>query len=129
MSEQERLSATDRHKLGIAADGVGCFNWDATPQGVEYWLEVKRNLERMEFYGTSDGKPYVEPIQIPTDEDAKERPMVMVSENGKAWAKRKLLAVVSSQTCPYLTESPLIGVTRWRYCRFPTEAESREMNQ
>ena len=128
MSEQERLSGTDRHKLAIAAVEVGCFNWDATPQGVEYWREVKRNLEQMALYGTSDGKPYVEPIRIPTDEDAKERPMVMVSDDGKEWAKRKLLAAVSSQT-PYITESTMIGATRWRYCRFPTEAELREMEQ
>ena len=129
MSEQRKLKFSESNDCQRSASALlVAFNWARSPEGAKYWQTVHKKLAAMATHGTSDGKPYVEPIRIPADEDAKERPMVMVSEDGKAWTKRKLLAVVSSQT-PYITESTMIGATRWRYCRFPTEAELREMEQ
>jgi hypothetical protein len=82
----------------------------------------------MEKHGTCDGKPYEEPAKVPTDEDAKQRPWVMVRDyECETWQIRKLLAVVEKHdgagkySC--LSGS---GISSWHQCRFPTDEERKE---
>ena len=88
--------------------------------------ELADRIENMVRHGTIDGKPYVEPVKVPTDEDARSRPWVMVRDIASdAWAMRQLIYVAGDYYFACLTESGS-AVTCWKQCRFPTDDERRE---
>jgi len=73
--------------------------------------------------GTADGTYYRVPVdRIPTDLDARERPLVMVRDKDDAeWIKRPLLAVTGTRH-PFIVGSGN-GHTFWAQCRFPYPGE------
>ena len=91
--------------------------------------ELADRIEKMVRHGTIDGKPYVEPVKVPTDEDARQRPWVMVWDfEDTKWELRKLLAVVEGSDvgkyrCLFKDGR---DISSWHYCRFPTDDERRE---
>ena len=90
--------------------------------------ELADRIENMVLNGTSDGKPYVEPVKVPTDEDARSRPWVMVRDSSDfTWKSARLLAVTDNVYGKFacLTDCGN-GVEFWDNCRFPTEQERRE---
>jgi hypothetical protein len=149
------------------ADGVP---WEHTPDGDGYWIRVHSRLDAMARYGTTDGKPYIEPQpeigegyrvatlsdahrrdrqvwcdgfwlnaqightetnrvysvakdRIPTDEDARQRPTVMVRDYETAeWKARSLLAV-TDRGFPFVAGGPGYDSAPWRLCRFPYPGE------
>jgi hypothetical protein len=99
---------------------------DAWRKDVEYFSNLKGNGW---FARAVHGKPlessyhYRVPVdRIPTDEDAKQRPTVMVRHHGeKLWRTMPLVAVVKSDR-PFIT---LQGTVIWRFqeARFPYPGE------
>jgi len=60
--------------------------------------------------------------RIPTDEDAKQRPTVMVRhDDSSQWESKSLLAVVEC-VLPFITLNDTI-ILRWKQCRFPYPGE------
>jgi hypothetical protein len=75
----------------------------------------------MATHRTTDGKPWVEPVRVPTDEDAKGRPMVEVRDGGShVWKSHRLLAVLNCGAYRFITGCESHAVSSWTYCRFPT---------
>ena len=99
---------------------------DAWRKDVEYFSNLKGNSW---FARAVHGKPlessylYRVPVdRIPTDEDAKQRPTVMVRHHGeKLWRTMPLVAVVKSAR-PFIA---LQGTVIWRFqeARFPYPGE------
>ena len=91
--------------------------------------ELADRIENMVRHGTIDGKPYVEPVKVPTDEDARQRPWVMVRDyQCTQWYPRKLLAVIDNHEggnylCLFKNGG---GISNWYHCRFPTNEERQE---
>ena len=113
-----------------AAYLVEAFPWDDTEEGYGYWGSVRTKLFAKIQYRTSDGRPCVEPIRIPADEDAKERPMVMVRDHeGEIWRPKKLIMVDDHCHGDFVTIADNHCISRWKQCRFPAEAELKEMQQ
>jgi hypothetical protein len=71
-----------------------------------------------------DSVTYRVPVdRIPTDEDAKQRPTVMVKDlNNDDWLPRTLLHVCNENLNPFLVISGG-GFTTWRLCRFQYPGE------
>ena len=93
--------------------------------------ELDDRIENMVLNGTIDGKPYVEPVKVPTDEDARSRPWVMVRDPNfinNEWNLRQLVtALADDELGKFICLSPCgKGVSFWKECRFPTEQERRE---
>jgi hypothetical protein len=82
--------------------------------------KIRRAMWEMVAQGTTDGKPYVDPPL--TDEDARQRPWVMVRDNDcQEWkGPRKLAAKVGFY---YVFNGADLVLTSWRYCRRATLAE------
>jgi len=96
-------------------------DWDSTAEGVVYWVGVVASLNAMAKHGTSDGKPWVEPPL--TDEDAKERPWVMVRDiNCQPWCGPKVLAYVEKDAIDSPEYLDTAGVW-WGYARKATADE------
>jgi hypothetical protein len=67
--------------------------------GEQYWLAVVRQLEAMQITGTTDGEDLAEL----TDEDARERPWVMVKDYGMdKWAGPNVLLSAPPKTEKYI---------------------------
>ena len=88
--------------------------------GKEFYDQFERNLEAMQITGTTDGEELAEL----TDEDAKERPWVMVRDSGCDWkGPVRLLAVIDSPD-PFIARLGCFSV--WRQCRRATESELKQ---
>jgi hypothetical protein len=83
-------------------------------------LGIQRSIWEMTSHNTTDGLPYVEPPL--TDEDARQRPWVMVRDNDcQEWkGPRKLAAKVGFY---YVFNGADLVLTSWRYCRRATPEE------
>lgn len=81
------------------------------------WLSASGVMER-------DDSGYIVPVDhVPTDEDAQNRPEVMVRDAASCrWVKAKLYGVVPETSYPFLVcEWPVSG--RYKFCRFPYPGE------
>jgi hypothetical protein len=100
---------------------------DAWRKDVEYFSNLKGNGW---FPRAVHGKPlessyhYRVPIdRIPTDEDAKQRPTVMVRDDGdKKWWPVKLLGVRDKYS-PFVAIYESGALNAWKYARFPYPGE------
>jgi len=74
--------------------------------------------------GVCTGVAYRVPIdRIPTDEDARQRPTVMVRDYETAeWKARSLLAV-TDRSFPFVAGGSGYDSAPWRLCRFPYPGE------
>jgi hypothetical protein len=89
------------------------------------------HTQKMIEHGTTDGKPWVEPEL--TDEDAKQRPWVMVRDRETSnWIGPKTLVaksgyhyVLNGETSP---NKELQGVSAWRFARPATPEEIEAAN-
>ena len=89
--------------------------------GEQYWLAVVRQLESMQITGTTDGEDLAEL----TDEDAKERPWVMVrNDSSSQWEGPTRLLAVTDDAEPYIARRGCF--TSWRQCRKATENELKQ---
>jgi hypothetical protein len=78
----------------------------------------------MTFYGTTDGKLFDAPVvwRIPTDDDAKKRPVCRVRDSEKQdWAADKnLLAVLQDNSSPFIVsrgfDDGFTSVGRYKFC-------------
>jgi hypothetical protein len=113
---QKKLTEDQREKCRIAWKSVHeAFRWSESSQGLEYWEGVAEALAGMAEHGTSDGKPWVEPPL--TDEDAKERPWVMVRDtSSQPWCGPKVLAYVEKDAAGPREYLDTAGVW-WHYAR------------
>jgi hypothetical protein len=165
---QRKLTDYERQLVYEAWYAIGKLSPQVIP-------EIYQTLSGMRDFGTTDGKPYIEPQpevgegyrvateadkdradvefwsgdwtrwctradsgtgeplseayhyrvpidRTPTDDDARQRPMVMVRDSGDTnWIKTTLLAVVEKS--PSFVVQSSEGFTTWRYCRFPHPGE------
>jgi hypothetical protein len=124
---QQKLSDNDRKDIQRAANAMlGMCDWSLLPEGREYWNKIYESLSDRARYGTTDGKPWVEPEL--TDEDAKQRPWVMVRDDtAHGWHGPRMLAAC----CPenYFTFTPSKStIVGFRYCRLATPEEIEAAN-
>ena len=88
-------------------------------------VDLRQTLIAMRINGTTDGLPYVEPPL--TDEDARQRPWVMVRDfEDHEWSgPRRLAAVTKTKTgaCYYILSNVDDALTSWRQCRRATAEE------
>lgn len=62
---QQKLSHHQRRSAKKAIEWIVRLpHFGALPGGREYWGEVRDRLQAMHYYGTTDGKPRVEPHAI-----------------------------------------------------------------
>lgn len=69
---------------------------------------------------------YIVPVdRVPTDDEAKERPVVMVRDSlGEEWRKRRLVAVVEGTALRFVSTSEVqTGYAGWKYCRHLYDGE------
>jgi len=128
---QKKLSESERRRCkDIVSLMKDPFPWKDTPEEWAYWRDVWQRMGAMAEHGTTDGKPWVEPVRVPTDEDAKQRPTVMVRENkgqlvygshAGQWIRKTLVAVAGGEY-PFVTDTEYVA-ERWKECRFPIEGE------
>ena len=83
------------------------------------------HTQKMIEHGTTDGNPWVEPEL--TDEDAKQRPWVMVRDviDHKWYGPRKLIAVDRKF---FAVKPNANAATGWDYCRLATPEEIQAAN-
>ena len=122
--EQKKFDPEEVQKINLCVDLLSeSFEWEATPDGAEYWTSIKEKLESMARYGTNDGKPWIEPEpekkwRVPTDEDARQRPVCRVRD-GKAcgWAHGVLIGVGdTSNTYPFAAMFDSGHIEMYSYC-------------
>ena len=93
--------------------------------GGEYWLTVVKQLEAMQTTGTTDGEDLAEL----TDEDARERPWVMVRDHGTGtWIGPGMLLSAPPKTAKHIVidcEDDDIP-TSWDQARRATENELKQ---
>ena len=93
--------------------------------GKEFYDQFERNIEAMQITGTTDG----EELAKLTDEDAKDRPWVMVREKEmESWIGPRMLLAAPPKTGKYVTADRTHGYlpTHWEQARLATE---NELNQ
>ncbi len=90
--------------------------------GGEYWLTVIKQIDAMQTSGTTDGEELAEL----TDEDAKERPWVMVRDSDALpWqGPAVLLAVANEAQAPFIARHGRHFL--WAKCRRATENELKQ---
>ena len=89
--------------------------------GEQYWLAVVRQLEAMQITGTTDGEDLAEL----TDEDAKERPWVMMRDaECYPWQGPARLLAVTAQPSQYVVDRE--NYMRWKQARRATENELKQ---
>ena len=89
--------------------------------GAEFYDEFRANLFAMQQTGTTDGEELAEL----TDEDARERPWVMMRDDSSfPWQGPARLLAVISKLSPYIVDHS--GYMRWKQARRATE---NELNQ
>jgi hypothetical protein len=112
---QRRLTDDEESHLRAA--------WSVLQKITKPWEEIgrlQRAIWEMVANSTTDGLPYAEPPL--TDEDARQRPWVMVRDNDcQEWkGPRKLAAKVGFY---YVFNGADLVLTSWRYCRRATPEE------
>jgi len=129
---QHRLTSNHVEKIEkLASDLMCAFDWASSPEGTGFWNDIQRKLWERAKHGTTDGKPWVEPEL--TDEDAKQRPWVMVRDRETSnWIGPKTLVaksgyhyVLNGETSP---NKELQGVSAWRFARLATPEEIEAAN-
>jgi hypothetical protein len=113
---QRRLTADEQKKLRDA--------WEILSQIRHLWQEidsVRLAIRLMFEQDTTDGRSYVEPPL--TDEDARQRPWVMVRDNeAEPWRGPRALAACCGGD--YYTFTPSVcGIIGFRYARRATPEE------
>ena len=119
---QKKLRADNIEACKKAREHLHCItDWNCTAEGVSYWVNVVASLKDMAKHGTSDGKPWVEPPL--TDEDAKQRPWVMVRDSvSEPWCGPTILAYVNKNAGGSPEYLDTVGVW-WGYARKATAEE------
>ena len=88
-----------------------------------HYLHVKKMIE----HGTNDGNPWVEPEL--TDEDAKQRPWVMVRQSDAyLWGGPYVLIRVTSGALRYIAEQNPQHVCFYKHARLATPKEIEAAN-
>ena len=125
--KQYKLSSEHIAKIDqLANDLLRAFDWLGTPEGVEFWDDVHRKLTDKVKYGTTDGKPWVEPEL--TDEDAQKRCWVMARDrDSDPWQGPRRFAAKASEFYYAFTSQDDI-VIQWRQCRRATPEEIEAAN-
>jgi hypothetical protein len=100
---------------------------DKNRRDLEFWSRIGGGWQhRKTIHGTPLDPDYhyrVPVDRIPTDEDAKQRPTVMVRDYETAeWKARSLLAV-TDRSFPFITGGSGYDSAPWRLCRFPYPGE------
>jgi hypothetical protein len=124
---QRKLDDEERNGILNAADAIAeMCDWDNLPEGRNYWDSIHTNLSDKAKHGTTDGKPWVEPEL--TDEDAKQRPWVMVRDDeAHGWHGPRILAARCSSNYYSFTPSKS-AIVGFRYCRLATPEEIEAAN-
>ena len=118
---QKKLVEREMSCIVSAKDALGLVTWSSMSEGYEYWRPIYEALQAKAKHGTSDGKPWVEPEL--TDEDAKERPWVMVRDNkAQTWCGPKVLVYVDKNATDFPQYLDTTGLW-WRLCRKATAEE------
>ena len=103
------LKILERNKLG---EWLG---------GKEFYNQFISNLDAMQTTGTTNGEDLAEL----TDEDAKERPWVMMRDDSSFhWQGPARLLAVTSKSLAYIIDHD--GWVRWKRCRRATENELKQ---
>ena len=130
---QRKLSDNDRKDIQRAANAVlQMCDWSLFPEGREYWDGIYGSLSERAHYGTTDGKPWVEPEL--TDEDAKQRPWVKVKDSEEqswsAFLVRLVYVKPAGSMFRFSAEDPNDdhAVLEWNYCRLATAEEIEDAN-
>jgi len=86
------------------------------------------HTQKMIEHGTNDGKPWVEPEL--TDEDAKQRPWVMVRQQlQREWTGPHILVCVTKERYSFTAAAPDLSQTNtWQECRLATPEEIEAAN-
>ena len=114
-------------RVVAAKDALGLVTWSSMSEGHHYWLSIWESLQAKAKHGTSDGKPWVEPPL--TDEDAKQRPWVMVRDiSSQPWYGPKVLAYVESDAAGLRGYLDTVGIW-WHYARKATAEEIAAMEE
>jgi hypothetical protein len=124
--KQRKLDDDEKNGILSAADAIAeMCDWDNLPEGRNYWDSIHTNLSDKAKHGTTDGKPWIDPEL--TDEDAKQRPWVMVRDgiDHKWYGPRKLIAVDKKF---FAVKPNANAATGWDYCRLATPEEIEAAN-
>ena len=77
--------------------------------------------------GFTSNDQYIVPVdKVPTDEEAKSRPEVMVLDcQTELWESARLIAVIADSPArlPFIAQLPECWVREYRDCRFPYPGE------
>jgi hypothetical protein len=118
---QKKLTEREMSRVVAAKDALGLITWSSMSEGHHYWLSIWETLQAKAKHGTSDGKPWVEPLL--TDEDAKQRPWVMVRDiSSQPWCGPKVLVYVEKDAAGLPQYLDTTGLW-WRLCRKATADE------
>jgi hypothetical protein len=113
---QRRLTIDEESHLRAA--------WSVLQKITKPWEEIsmlQRAIWEMVANSTTDGRPYVEPPL--TDEDARQRPWVMVRDDeAHGWHGPRILAARCSSNYYSFTPSKS-AIVGFRYCRRATPDE------
>jgi hypothetical protein len=126
---QHRLTSNHVEKINkLASDLMCAFDWASSPEGAGFWGDIQRKLWNRAKHGTTDGKPWVEPEL--TDEDAKQRPWVMVRQQlQREWTGPCILVCVTKDRYSYTAATPDLSETNtWQECRRATPEEIEAAN-
>ena len=118
---QTKLDERQLERVVAARNAIGVLPAGVLVEGVNYWCDVHKKLKAKAVHGTSDGRPWVEPPL--TDEDAKQRPWVMVRDTAsEPWYGPKVLAYVESDAAGLRGYLDTVGIW-WHYARKATAEE------
>jgi hypothetical protein len=123
---QRKYTPEELVKIKDAIDAIDTMPpWCEMSEGRTFWSDVLKKLHDKAKHGTTDGKPWVEPEL--TDEDAKQRPWVMVRDDeAHGWyGPRKLIAVDKKF---FAVKPNANAATGWDYCRLATPEEIEAAN-
>jgi hypothetical protein len=126
---QKKLTAAELDMVINAKSALGLIPWSSMSEGFDYWRSIYEAMQAKEKHGTSDGKPWVEPPL--TDEDAKQRPWVMVRDcKCEPWRGPKVLVYVEKNAADSLEFLDALGEW-WSYAKKATAEEiaAREATQ
>jgi hypothetical protein len=95
--------------------------------GKEFYDQFTRNIDAMQASGTTDGEELAEL----TDEDAKERPWVMVADERNRWMwmrRPKILVSAPPASAIYIVVDDVNDkiATSWNHARLATENELKQ---
>jgi hypothetical protein len=115
---QRRLTDAERRQAQQAYSGLYNLNWH-----VHGRVELAEKLLAMLKHDTTDGHPYVEPSL--TDEDARQRPWVMVRQQlQREWTGPHILVCVTKERYSFTAAEPDLSQTNtWQECRRATPEE------